>query len=218
VPTRILIVAEIRLYREGLQRSLQSLGYDVAATAAGPSEAAAALAQDRVDAVLIDMAGAEGTEAARQISERWPATTIVALAVPEEEGHVLACAEAGVSSYVPREASLADLAAAIEAAARGEVVCPPQIAASLFRRVRVLSRQRPPSHELPALTTRQWEILDLIDEGLSNKEIAGRLYIEVPTVKNHIHNILDKLQVRRRSEAAARVRGLRDARRYQSST
>jgi two-component system nitrate/nitrite response regulator NarL len=75
--------------------------------------------------------------------------------------------------------------------------------------VRDLSVRRDERAELPALTSRQWEILRLIDEGLSNKEIAQRLYIEVPTVKNHIHNILDKLQVRRRSEAAALVRGLR---------
>jgi DNA-binding NarL/FixJ family response regulator len=143
--------------------------------------------------------------------------TMVALAVPDQEARVLACAEAGVSSYVPREASLADLAAAIESAARGEAVCSPRMTALLFRRVRVLSRVRPEPAEVPELTARQWEIIDLIDEGLSNKEIARRLYIEVPTVKNHVHNILDKLQVRRRSEAAARVRGLREARRrYQT--
>jgi two-component system, NarL family, nitrate/nitrite response regulator NarL len=96
------------------------------------------------------------------------------------------------------------------------VVCSPQIAASLIRRVRTLSCERPAPSDVPPLTARQWEILDLIDEGLSNKEIAGRLCIEVPTVKNHIHNILDKLQVRRRSEAAARVRGLRETRRDRS--
>jgi two-component system nitrate/nitrite response regulator NarL len=209
MPRNLFIVAEIRLYRDGLEQSLESLGFSVAGSAATAAEALCALAGQEVDVVLVDMAGIDGAAVASEIAERAPAAAIVALAVPEQESEVLACAEAGVSSYVPREASLADLAAAIEAAVRGEAVCSPRIAASLLRRVRDLSVRRDERDELPPLTSRQWEILRLIDEGLSNKEIAQRLYIEVPTVKNHIHNILDKLQVRRRSEAAALVRGLR---------
>src|SRR3954466_3626963 len=192
MPRKLFIVAEIRLYREGLEQSLESLGFCVAGSAATAADALSALAHHDVDVVLVDMAGVEGTAVASEIAERTPAAAIVALAVPEQESEVLACAEAGVSSYVPREASLADLAAAIEAAVRGEAVCSPRIAASLLRRVRDLSVRRDERAELPALTSRQWEILRLIDEGLSNKEIAQRLYIEVPTVKNHIHNILDK--------------------------
>jgi DNA-binding NarL/FixJ family response regulator len=172
--TRVFIVAEIRLYREGLERSLAGFGYETAGTAASTAEALEALREPDADVVLVDMAGLEATGVARAIAERSPGTTIVALAVPEEESHVMACAEAGVSSYVPREASLTDLAAAIEAAARGEAVCSPKITASLFRRVRTLSSQRPEPADVPMLTSRQWEIIDLIDQGpRTRRSLAG---------------------------------------------
>jgi len=107
---------------------------------------------------------------------------------------------------VPRDGTLADLRAVIESVARGEVVCSPRIAASLLRRIADLAAERePPPPEL-RLTSREIEIVELIDQGLSNKEIAQRLSIALPTVKNHVHSILDKLHVHRRAEAAARLR------------
>ncbi len=130
----------------------------------------------------------------------------MALAVSEVESDVLAWAEAGVVGYVPREASLEDLVSTIEAVVRGELRCSPRIAATLFRRVTKLSANRRHTPQGIHLTPRELEILDLIDHGLSNKQIAGKLGIEVATVKNHVHNILEKLQVNRRGEAAARMR------------
>jgi two-component system, NarL family, nitrate/nitrite response regulator NarL len=207
MPTSVFIIGEIRLYREGLASSLTSLGFTVTGGAAGAPEALESLSERGGDVVLIDMASADATEVSRAIAERFPTTSIVALAIPEVESYVVACAEAGISSYVAREASLADLAAAIDAAGQGEAYCSPQIAGALLRHVRVLAVRRGVEHpELPALTFRQREILALVDEGLSNKEISQLLHIEIATVKNHVHNILDKLQVHRRSEAAARVR------------
>jgi DNA-binding NarL/FixJ family response regulator len=85
-------------------------------------------------------------------------------------------------------------------------VCSPRLAATLLRRVAVLAADRAQPRVEARLTARELEIVELIDEGLSNKEIASRLCIEVPTVKNHVHNILEKLDVRGRAEAAARVR------------
>jgi len=113
-------------------------------------------------------------------------------------------------------ANAREVCARLVAASIGD--CSPRITALLLQRVRRLSagRANEPT-EPPMLTMRQWEIVDLIDQGLSNKEIAGQLYIEVATVKNHVHNILDRLGVRRRSEAAARVRGMRERpRQYQT--
>jgi two-component system, NarL family, nitrate/nitrite response regulator NarL len=131
---------------------------------------------------------------------------VVAFSVADTEDEVCECAEAGIAGYVARNGSKEDLITAVENAVRGEVLCSPRVAASLFRRLAAhvqTSRQRPP--EAP-LTGREQDIITLIDTGLSNKEIARQLKISLPTVKNHVHNILEKLQVRRRGAAAALLR------------
>jgi len=203
---RVLIVGGMRLYHEALERSLEGLGFIPVGSAASARDAVAVLADRAPDVVLVDTAGVDASTVAYAITARSPRMPMVALAVPEQEAYVWACAQAGISSYLPRDASLADLAAAIEAAVRGEVHCSPAIAAFVFRHARGLKRPAA-TPARPALTTRQLEIVELIDQGLSNKEIAGRLFIEVATVKNHVHNILGRLEARRRSAAAALVRG-----------
>jgi DNA-binding NarL/FixJ family response regulator len=107
---------------------------------------------------------------------------------------------------VSREGSLEDLISALDSVSRGELLCPPRIAAGLRRRVAALAAARAPVGPRGHLTRREAEVAGLIDAGLSNKQIAQRLCIEVPTVKNHVHNILEKLQVHRRGEAAAMLR------------
>src|SRR5262245_26085623 len=185
-------------------------GMDVAATASGVDEAVRALREHEPDVVLIDMAIPDNTWVVRALVAAVPGTRVVALAVPEVEREVLACAEAGVAGYVTRDGSLEDVVAAVESAARGELLCSPRMAATLFQRVATLALERSPESIESRLTTRELEILDLIDQGLSNKEIARRLTIELSTVKNHVHNILEKLNVSRRSEAAARARAERE--------
>jgi DNA-binding NarL/FixJ family response regulator len=203
--TQVFVVAGIRLYREGLSRCL-ALEYDVIGTAPHGGEAVRQMAERRPDVALVDMAMPESALTVRAIVELDRAPKVVALGVPETEPDVLACAEAGISGYVAREASLRDLVCAIESVARGEALCSPRIAASLFRRVAILSGAQLAGQRRAVLTTREHEIIDLIDQGLSNKEIASRLSIEVATVKNHVHNILEKLHVHSRSEAANKVR------------
>jgi len=112
----------------------------------------------------------------------------------------------GIAGFVTSEASVAELVAAIESVARGESLCSPSVVAALLRRLGSLARSWAEADPTQPLTRREREILELIDEGLSNKQIAQRLRIELPTVKNHVHNILGKLGVRRRAEAAALVR------------
>jgi DNA-binding NarL/FixJ family response regulator len=108
-----------------------------------------------------------------------------------------------MAGYVPRDGSLSDLVAAIESAAHGELRCSPKIAASLFQRVARLTDET--RHSTASLTRREEEIARLIDQGLSNKQIARRLQIEVSTVKNHVHSVLKKLQATRRTLVATRL-------------
>jgi DNA-binding NarL/FixJ family response regulator len=208
---RIAVVAEVRLYREGLADMLRGEpGIDVVATASGADDAVRALRDLEPAVVLIDMAIPDNVWLIRALVAAAPGTRVVALAVPEIEREVLACAEAGVAGYVTRDGSIEDVVAAVESAARGELLCSPRMAATLFQRVATLALEQSPADIESRLTTRELEILNLIDQGLSNKEIARRLTIELSTVKNHVHHILDKLNVSRRSEAAARVRATRE--------
>ena len=204
---RVFIVAGIRLFREGLASALErDYGFTVAGTAASADEAAAAMQDGAPDVVLLDTLMADAAGAIRAIRAARAEAKVVALGVPDEDERVITWAEAGVASYLPREASLDELAAALDSLARGEATCSPRIAAELLRRVAALAANRPPTGADAALTTREREIVALIDQGLSNKEIARRLVIEIATVKNHVHNILEKLRVGSRGEAAALVR------------
>jgi DNA-binding NarL/FixJ family response regulator len=130
---------------------------------------------------------------------------VVALSAPESEREGVACAEAGVAGYVARDASIQDLVAAVTSAARGEVVCPPSIAASLMRELARRAAGLPAMGTGARLTPRERQVIELIDRGLSNKEIARTLHIALSTVKNHVHNILEKCQVGRRMEAVSTV-------------
>ncbi len=191
--TSILIVADIRLYREGLAQVLaRQSSFRLTGTAGDAHSAIAQLRGQHPDMVLVDMAMSASVDVVRAIRESAPETKVVALSVAESEADVWACAEAGVTGYVGRDASLADLI--------------PRMAGSLLRRLAELAIAQPLGTPSTHLTRREQEILRLLDEGLANKEIARRLGIEVATVKNHVHNILDKLQVHRRAEAAAIMR------------
>jgi DNA-binding NarL/FixJ family response regulator len=133
---------------------------------------------------------------------------VVGMSNPESELEIIAYAEAGVSSFVAAEDSLADLIVVLRRTAQGEVLCSPRVAATLLNRLRMLT----PANAGDArarLTSRELQIIELIDEGLPNKQIARRLSIQPSTVKNHVHKILEKLDASCRSEAAARVMGKR---------
>lgn len=209
-PLGLLIVTPIKLYRDGIAHYLGSSNEVCVLGTADESTDTVGLARELVpDVILLDMALEDSRATARAMRAAVPQAMIVALAIPESEGYVVGCAEAGISAYVPRDGSLDELLSTIVRAADGEAVCPPQIAGGLFRRVAALASQRePPPEERPVarLTAREAEVIALIDDGLSNQQIARRLCIEVPTVKNHVHSILDKLGASSRSEAAARAR------------
>jgi DNA-binding NarL/FixJ family response regulator len=132
--------------------------------------------------------------------------------MPDLNQEIMACIEAGAAGYVLKEATIDYLVETIRAVYQGESFCSPRLAASLFSRIAELVSERRPAIAPGAikLTAREVEIIKEIAEGLSNQEIAQRLSIQPQTVKNHIHNILDKLQLHNRLEAVhyARERNL----------
>jgi DNA-binding NarL/FixJ family response regulator len=206
---RVLVVAEIRFYRDGIAAALSAdPRFEVIGCAADVSDAVASLASLEPDVVLLDLAGSDPPVEVRNLLERSPTARVVALGVTEADEDVLPLVEAGVAGYVTRDGSIQDLLATVESVASGETICSPRMAASLLRRVALLARERGAINVAfeRGLTSREQQIVALIDEGLSNKQIATTLRIELPTVKNHVHNILEKLHVHRRGEAAAAVR------------
>lgn len=166
----------------------------------------------RPDVVLLDMETAESAAIARDVARLAPGIPVVALAVADVERDVLSCVEAGAAGYVSRDGSMDDLVAAIESAARGELHCSPRIAGSLLRRVASLAASRELEPPVERLTSREAEVVRLIEQNLSNKQIATRLGIEVATVKNHVHNLLEKLNVHSRTDVARRVSSARQIR------
>jgi two-component system, NarL family, nitrate/nitrite response regulator NarL len=204
----VFVLVGVRLYREGIadavERDPRFHLAGSAATLAGARPLLEALPRPP-DITLIDLP--EGTKVARALRRDWPTAGIVALAVAEADEDVVQWAEAGVSGLVSREATLAEFLNAIEAAAKDEVLTSPGVTAALLRRAASLPRQT--RRDAPALTRRERQIVRLISRGLSNKEIATSLRIELATVKNHVHNILEKLRVGGRADAvlAASERG-----------
>jgi DNA-binding NarL/FixJ family response regulator len=206
---RVAIVADVRLYREGLAANLSSREDIEVVGSAGDREAVLRLvAAAAPDVLVLDMATRDSLGIVCAVRSQQSDVKIVALAVDESDRDIFACAEAGVAGYVPCDGSTDDLVTTIRSCTRGELICSPRIAALLFGRLCSLAGPGrrgpgPGSH----LTGREQQIGRLIDSGLSNKEIAQQLNIEVATVKNHVHSILEKLQVTTRAEAAARLRG-----------
>ena len=136
-----------------------------------------------------------------------PEQKVVVLGIAEREADVIAWAEAGAAGYISREASRDDLRAALEAAVAGETIASPRVVAALLRRLNAVAHASPlERYGAETLTPREQQVARLVGEGLSNKEIARQLCIEVATVKNHVHHILGKLEVSRRSQAVAYLR------------
>jgi two-component system nitrate/nitrite response regulator NarL len=209
---RVLVISGICLYREGLTEMLDRTG--AISVVASASDVRDGLTlwnglDEPPDVILLDTVPADAEVSIRALLAAIPDARVVALTVPNHESEILAVAEAGIAGFVTSDASVAELVAAIESVAKGEALCTPSVAAALMRRLSALARSWAEADPIQPLTTREREILELIDEGLSNKQIAQRLRIELPTVKNHVHHILGKLGVHRRAEAAALARAAR---------
>jgi DNA-binding NarL/FixJ family response regulator len=207
-PIRVIIVTDVRLYRDGLEQCLQRLdGVAVVGVAADVEAATTMAAQASPDIVLMDMSMPASVAAVPRIRSAAAGSKVVAFAIAGDESDVISYVESGVAGYVPRDGSVKDLRRAIESAWNGEAICSPRVAADAFSRLARLSAGRPPA-PLSELTPREQEVARLIEQGMSNKQIARRLVITLATVKNHVHNVLEKLRVRRRGEVGARIRTL----------
>lgn len=205
-PISVFVVSDVRFYREGLGYVLASTKEIVVlGTAAATAESLELAAQLEPDVVLLDTAMIDGVWMAQQLAAAMPGVKIIALAVPRGEEELNVLFEAGVLGYVTREQSLDEVAAAIRTVVREEMVSSSKLRSLVVKRLQALAADfRHPVH-VP-LTAREREILDLVAQGLSNKEIACELRIERSTVKNHVHNILEKLHVQTRMAAVAEMR------------
>src|SRR5262245_54867998 len=201
--SRILLVADVSVHRDSLGEQLdREPGIQVVGATSDPAESVADVWDLSPDLVLLDVAAEERVPAIGALVAAVPDVKVVAFAVPETESDIIACAEEGVAACVTRAASFDELVATIERVVSGVSRCSPPVAARPLRPVAAQASEHS-GEPVSCLTNREREILDLIAEGLSNKQIAQALYIEVATVKNHVHNLLEKLDVHSRHEAAA---------------
>jgi DNA-binding NarL/FixJ family response regulator len=206
----VLIVSDVCFLREGLSDILlRQSEIAVVATAENPDQALASILADRPDAVLLDANLQDGLAVAARIVGGAAGIPVIALAMAEIDHAVIAWAEAGIAGYVPRSASIADLIDAVLRAVRGEQACSAKVAGAMLRRLHQLAleaRQERYASIDVRLTPREREIAELLAEGFSNKLIARRLHIAVSTAKCHVHNLLDKLKLQRRTDIARWLR------------
>jgi two-component system, NarL family, nitrate/nitrite response regulator NarL len=205
----VLILSDIRFFREGLAEILaRGRPYHIA-VAATVAEAVDVVQMARPDMVLIDTTLPDGRAAVTRLHELAPDVRLVALAVAEVDAEIIAWAEAGVCGYLPRSAALHDLVGYLDAIMHGEQSCSKQVAAALLRWISIGRHSKLSQADgvsPPPLTVREEEIAALVGAGFSNKEIARLLSIGLATTKTHVHNLLGKLGLERRTQVARRFR------------
>ena len=204
----ILIADDEPSFRGGLRALLKSADdLTLAGEAASGEEAVRLSALLQPDVILMDihMPDVNGIEAARRILNTSPHIGILMLTMFEDDDSIFAAMRAGARGYLLKGALKAEVLRAIRAVASGEAIFSPVIAQRLMRYFANI-RPTAPAHLFPELTDREREILDLIAQHLTNPEIAERLTLSPKTVRNHLSNIFDKLQVADRAEAILRAR------------
>lgn len=199
---KLFIIGDVRLHRDGLALQLAKVPAVEIIGSAPLDVALEAMRAAPADVVLLDSLQRSFSSVVENLRQAPGHPRIVAIGVHEVESEVLACAAAGVDGYVRRDAGVEDLAMIVESLMRGELVCSPKVAASLYQAIAAGGVEAGGA----SLTSRELEIVELVNEGLSNKEISRRLRIETCTAKNHIQNIMQKLGVHRRGQVGAKVR------------
>lgn len=204
---RALIASPVRIYAQALAATLpQKHRLQIVGMATNSQELSAQLRRDPPDIVLLDSAAPRAVLTLEEIKRLSKNVKIVAIATVDDEQDILRLAEAGVAGYVSPDGSLDDVIVAMESAAQGVLRVSPRVAYRLLRHLGSLSDAATGGDNggaVAALTDREREILALVDRGFSNKDIARDLKIQVGTAKNHVHNILKKLNVHRRINASA---------------
>jgi DNA-binding NarL/FixJ family response regulator len=210
-PLQIAIVDDHPLFREGVAFILdQQPDFDVVAQGASAEEAVAIASLRLPELMLLDVSmPGGGLNAVRQIAAAYPVVKVVMLTVSENEDDVTAALRAGARAYVLKGVAARELVGILRAVAAGDVYVTPTLAASLLYELTGAGKTAQPADPLGELTERERQILERVAAGDSNKEIATHLQISEKTVKHHMTNILQKLQVRNRVEAALMARGTR---------
>ena len=203
----IIVLTPVRLLGDGLTAGFERQSdIDVLAVVDGLQGLRDALARHRADLVLIDVTHGIDLYDTRAIAAQWPEVALVALGLTEQRQDVIRCGRAGFAGYVAREASFDTLCKALRDVIQGKLACPAEISSGLLRALFRAGHLADESTLEQGLTRREGDVLRLIGEGLSNKEIARELVLSVTTVKHHVHNVLDKLHLPRRAQAMRRVR------------
>jgi len=210
--TRVLLVDDQALFREGLRTLLSTRSdIEVVGEAANGAQAVALVGQTHPTVVLMDlqMPVMDGVQATAKLRERYPEVRVLVLTTFDDEGNVFGALRAGAAGYLLKDVSLDTLVSAIHAAARGECFLQSTVTGTVVDAVTRMMTAGPTATALVLpLSPREREILGLVSTGASNKEIADRLCLAEGTVKNHVTNILMKLDVRDRTQAALRARSL----------
>jgi two-component system nitrate/nitrite response regulator NarL len=201
MPIKLFILSDARLHRDGLALQLERRSNVKVIGAGTLDDAVRSLRSTSADVALLDTAKLEIPAVVEALRRSLRQLRIVAMGVREVESEVLAYAAAGIDGYVRMDATVDELITVVESAMRNELVCSPKVAASLYHSV----ASQGADSGVP-LTGRELQVVELISRGLSNKEISKNLRIETCTAKNHVQNILQKLGVHRRAQAAAKVR------------
>jgi DNA-binding NarL/FixJ family response regulator len=202
VQISVFIVSNVRLHRDGLVALLRGCPSIKVLGADSVQQTQNVLPSTATDVALIDAPSPGDSDLVRALRKICARMRILAVGIRETASEVLACAAAGIDGYVPMDAALGDMVAAIENVVRGELTCSPKVTASLYQFVGVSRTAASP------LTKRELQVAELMSLGCPTKEIAWRLGVQPSTAKNHIRNILQKLEVRRRGQAVAKLRTL----------
>jgi two-component system NarL family response regulator len=201
---RVLICDDHALFRRGLIMVLESEeGIDVVAEAEDGEEAIEKAEEAAPDVVLMDvrMPRMSGIEATRAIADAVPAAKILMLTVSDEEEDLYEAVKAGATGYLLKEISIEEVANAIRAVVTGQSLISPSMASKLLSEFNNLAKQAQQKVLVPKLTDRELQVLKLVAQGMSNREVAEELFISENTVKNHVRNILEKLHLHSRMEA-----------------
>lgn len=208
--TRVLVVDDHPIFRDGLAGLLATLpDMQIVATASTAEEALAHLEENKPDVVLMDinLPGTSGVEATRQIASIAPTTKVLMVTMVDDDDSVLAALAAGARGYILKEAAAEEIAAAVSTIAAGGAVFGARIASRLLTKTPT-NRAEPTLAPGEQLTVREREVLTLLADGTTNKDIARMLGISLKTVQNHVSRILDKLQAADRTQAVLRARGI----------
>ena len=202
---RVLLVDDHDLFRTGLRNLLEEQTVQVVGEAADGAQAIRMVRELAPDVVVMDlnMPGMSGVEATRQVTTLAPLTRVVVLTISDQDDDVMNAILAGACGYLMKDSSIQDLMQGIKAASVGESLISPHIAAKVLQRMRATGTNEADADMIRAeLSDREIEVLKLIANGKDNAQIARELFISPKTVKNHISNILMKLQIDNRIQAA----------------